>query len=711
MDVIYKNKKLTLSEMQQIAKKRGGECLSKVYVNVVTPLEWKCSEGHKWKSTPHNIKRGRWCPVCGRYKKRRYKTKYSIIDMRRIAEERGGKCLSKEFINVNTHLVWECKKGHQWKARPTQVISGSWCPLCVYEGRKRTIEEMQQIAKERGGKCLSIKYININTKLLWECSEGHKWEAVPYNIISSKNWCPVCRRKYVATDNPSGYTIEDMQNFAAQRGGSCLSKKYMGSHYKLKWRCERGHEWESRPTTMLSGGWCPICSREKRADSSRKYSIEDFKMIAKERHGECLSTEFTNSDLKLKWRCNKGHEWEASGRAIINGQWCPMCRTYKREEICRNILEYYFEKKFPKKRPKWLINSKGNIMELDGYNEELEIAFEHQGIQHYKKAEFFNREKDFASQIISDREKRKRCFDKGIVLLEIPYFIPIEELERYILNTCDEMSLERKRKRKMTRDEILNIYSPKETEQLRKIAIERGGELLSMAYVTATIPLIWRCSKGHEWKATPQMVKRGTWCPICGNDVRRGNIEECREWARKRGGECLSEKYLNSIEKMEWKCKEGHTWSATFSQIKNENTWCPVCANIKRQLGLDKMKKIAFERGGECLSTEYLGIQKKLEWRCKRGHEWESAPKHIVADNAWCPVCAREATKKTIAEMKEFAEKRGGECLSSEYKNINAHLLWRCSMGHEWKATPSNVLRGTWCPVCASERRKKGNRI
>ncbi len=708
MDSTYNNKKLTLSEMQQIAKERGGECLSEEYVNVITPLEWKCSEGHKWKSTPHNIKRGRWCPVCGRYKKRKYKTKYSIVDMREIAEERGGKCLSKEFLNSNTHLVWECKRGHRWNARPTQVISGSWCPFCVYEDRKRTIEEMQQIAKERGGKCLSTEYINIDTKLLWECSKGHKWEAIPYNIVSGRNWCPVCRKKYIATDNPSGYTIKDMQNIATQKGGKCLSKKYLGSHYKLTWRCKVGHEWESRPTTILSGGWCPICSIEKRANSSRKYSIKDFKIIAEERHGECLSTEFTNSDLKLRWRCNKGHEWEASGRAIINGQWCPMCRTYRREEICRNIIEYYFEKQFPKKRPKWLINSKGNIMELDGYNEELGVAFEHQGLQHYEETEFFNREKDLATQKKLDREKREKCLEKEVFLLEIPYLIPVEELEKYILNLCDENSLARKIKREMTRDEILNVYSPKETEELREIAKMRGGKLLSKVYVTATIPLVWRCSKGHEWKANPHMVRRGTWCPICGNDVRRGNIEECIQLARKMGGECLSTEYLNSYKKMKWKCKEGHIWFASFGQLKNENTWCSICSNKKRRLGLERMKELARERGGECLSTEYFGIGEKLKWRCKYGHEWNVAPKHIVADDSWCPVCAREGRKKTIEEMQQIAKDRGGKCLSKKYVGVNAHLLWKCKQGHKWKATPSNVLRGTWCPACALTQRKRG---
>ena len=39
-------------------------------------------------------------------------------------------------------------------------------------------------------------------------------------------------------------TIEQMQALAKKRGGVCLSKRYDGTHTKLRWRCAEGHEWE-----------------------------------------------------------------------------------------------------------------------------------------------------------------------------------------------------------------------------------------------------------------------------------------------------------------------------------------------------------------------------------------------------------------------------------------------------------------------------------
>jgi hypothetical protein len=54
----------TIKEMQEIARLRGGRCLSEKYVNNVTNLKWQCKEGHVWERTPMLILRGSWCPYC-----------------------------------------------------------------------------------------------------------------------------------------------------------------------------------------------------------------------------------------------------------------------------------------------------------------------------------------------------------------------------------------------------------------------------------------------------------------------------------------------------------------------------------------------------------------------------------------------------------------------------------------------------------------------
>jgi hypothetical protein len=296
--------------MQQIAKARGGKCLSKEYIDCRTKLKWRCKEGHEWEAIPISIKVGTWCPYCAK------KTKLTIEELQRIAEERGGKCLSKKYINNYTKLKWRCKEGHKWEAISTSIkYAKTWCPVCakkILEDKlKLTIEEMQQIAKARGGKCLSKEYIDCRTKLKWRCKEGHEWETTP-DSIKRGTWCPYCHKK-------AKLTIEDMQRIAEERGGECLSKEYIGSQTKLRWKCKEGHEWEARPVNTKRGSWCPYCAKKA------KLTIEELQKIAEGRGGICLSKKFIDYKTKLKWRCKEGHVWEAVPYNIKIGQWCPYC--------------------------------------------------------------------------------------------------------------------------------------------------------------------------------------------------------------------------------------------------------------------------------------------------------------------------------------------------------------------------------------------------
>lgn len=53
-----------------------------------------------------------------------------------------------------------------------------------------------------------------------------------------------------------------------------------------------------------------------------------------------------------------------------------------------------------------------------------------------------------------------------------------------------------------------------------------------------------------------------------------------------------------------------------------------------------------------------------------------------------------------LQEMHALAKSRGGECLSTEYKDIKTKMKWKCAFGHTWEATPRLHLTGHWCPQC-----------
>lgn len=58
------------------------------------------------------------------------------------------------------------------------------------------------------------------------------------------------------------WTIDDMRQAAAFRGGKCLSEEMTKGdiHTKLEWECQFGHRFKASPALILLGGhWCPEC--------------------------------------------------------------------------------------------------------------------------------------------------------------------------------------------------------------------------------------------------------------------------------------------------------------------------------------------------------------------------------------------------------------------------------------------------------------------
>ena len=111
----------------------------------------------------------------------------------------------------------------------------------------------------------------------------------------------------------------------------------------------------------------------------------------------------------------------------------------KPEQICKKILQRMFRKKFIRIKPEWLKNPETNRrLELDCYNEELGIALEYNGIQHYEWPNFTGQsEKQFQAQKRRDRFKIQRCRELGIRLLIIKYDVPVNRLEEEIFRQLD----------------------------------------------------------------------------------------------------------------------------------------------------------------------------------------------------------------------------------------------------------------------------------
>ena len=123
----------------------------------------------------------------------------------------------------------------------------------------------------------------------------------------------------------------------------------------------------------------------------------------------------------------------------------PPPKESKGELECRRVLQEIFKKPFYKSRPSFLNNpvTGGNFnLELDCYEPTLNIALEYNGIQHYKYIPYFHRNKEaFLNQKYRDDMKRRICKENGVLLIEVPYSVKIEDIKSYILSELNKNKL------------------------------------------------------------------------------------------------------------------------------------------------------------------------------------------------------------------------------------------------------------------------------
>lgn len=119
-------------------------------------------------------------------------------------------------------------------------------------------------------------------------------------------------------------------------------------------------------------------------------------------------------------------------------------KKWKREEMCRKVFESIYDVSFKSCRPNFLKNPEtGRNLELDGYNDNLKIAFEHNGRHHYEYPNTFHKTKqEFLYQRAKDEYKRERCDKIGIYLISIPYHIKTSNIRSFIISKLPKDNLE-----------------------------------------------------------------------------------------------------------------------------------------------------------------------------------------------------------------------------------------------------------------------------
>jgi hypothetical protein len=567
-------KRYTLEDMQQLARKRGGKCISNEYQGMNHHLNWRCGNGHEWAAIPSSIKAGHWCPRCYG------NNPFTITDLSKIAASRGGQVLSEKMDNRRSMLRWRCAEGHEWHTSAQNVMAGHWCPVCG-KSQPLSLETAMEAAITNGGRCLSESYVNARASLLWECKFGHRWRTSLYKIRSGQ-WCRICRTKQTAAKLQ--LTLDEVQKRARQKGGVCLATEYGGTAGTvLQFECVHQHRWWASPNT-IKRSWCPYCA-------GKIVSLDDIQCIARERGGRCMSERYTNDTTKLSWQCRYGHKWDATPGSVKQGTWCPECSSGLGERLCRAFFESLFQADFSRAYPAWMRLGGRSKLHLDGYNKELGIAFEHHGRYHFGVEGRYSKDATaLARRQQLDNLKASLCRTHEVRLIivpEIPTMLPVAKVREFVLARCAEAGIIVPHPNATTN--LMRAYAPDWWDYYNEMAVTRGGRLLSKHYMGAGTKHQWSCEEGHIWESVPNSVQQGTWCPFCRgiritDETKVTRLTELAEVAHARGGTCLATEYVSCNTKVYWQCGLGHGWQATPRNVMVNGSWCPYCWQARRGL-------------------------------------------------------------------------------------------------------------------------------
>ena len=245
----------------------------------------------------------------------------------------------------------------------------------------------------------------------------------------------------------------------------------------------------------------------------------------------------------------------------------------------------------------------------------------------------------------------------------------------------------------------------------------------------------WSCEKGHEWQAQIKSRVNGAGCPICAhkqvqagaNDLASLYPDLARQWHPTKNGTLTPADVVpGTRRKVWWICPKGHAYQASVSSRVN-GSGCPICAG-----------KIVVP-GDNDLASQYPDIarqwhptkngaltpahvapasNKKVWWRCERGHDYQAVISSRTQRGGGCPYCAN---KKVLAGFNDLATlypavakewhptKNGALTPQDVTPGSRKRVWWRCSAGHEWQAViySRTGSQCCGCPVCSGRTTAK----
>lgn len=287
-----------------------------------------------------------------------------------------------EWVGPNTSdkCRWRCPDcGHEWTtsiASRAGQLSG--CPKCarerITEGlrarshpdqgepsfadvRPDLTEEFVSCVSQPARSLKSLRPAS-NLRCRWRCRVcGHLYVASPADRLGGRG-CSMCGRAragLLRSRVPPERSLATLKpDLAAElievvdRADLSIADVSPGSNLRASWKCgECDHRWQASIASRAAGSGCPACGRLRTAAArslpEAGKSLADLhpilaaEMVANATNpGRNADQMRPNSHDRCRWRCARGHEWEAVLKnRTRNGVGCPICyRSSNSREGC-----------------------------------------------------------------------------------------------------------------------------------------------------------------------------------------------------------------------------------------------------------------------------------------------------------------------------------------------------------------------------------------
>lgn len=731
---------------------------------------WICDKGHKWKAAVYSRTVGCGCPICSGNQVLAGFNDFATLnpEASKFWDYQKNGDLRPDMVAPNSRKIvwWKCDKEHEWKASvASQNKNVNTCPYCSNKAILPGFNDLcttnplllKEWNTEKNGSLNPHKILpGSHQKVWWKCINNHEWQA-PVSRRVAGSGCPFCSGRIaikgkndLASTNPS---LAKEWNY--DKNGSLIPENVKaGSNKRVWWICDKGHEWQatinSRSFFQLG---CPYCSNKKIIPGFNDLSTV-APSLAKEwnydRNGDLKPTDIScGSGKKVWWICDKGHEWQAGVGDRYNGNGCPVC-SKAGSSMPEQGIAYYLSQHFEIEQ-----RTKISDKEVDIYLPCFNIGIEYDGAYYHQNLNK-DMKKDAVLQeagikLIRVKEYTSNCImkDGSICYLQDNmgknYEWALSELLKQLSeltgdNSFSLIDVNIKRDRLKIRERFsliqkTNSLEAKYPELIQQWNRSKNGILKPDMFSYGSKESVWWvCDKGHEWQASITNRIKGRGCPVCNNriiipginDLQTVNPTLAKEWDFEKNGKVKPNTIAPNARLNAWwicpKCK-GEYQSWVFNRARGIG--CPYCS-VPAKMVLKGYNDLAtkypqlieewdYSKNTDLKPDAILpGSNKKVWWKCKKGHEWEASVAHRVAGRK-CPYCAGkrvlkgyndlESCNPMLAKEWDF-EKNTGLTPEMVTSNSNRKVWWKCGKGHEWSATIYNRNKGAGCPYCYRELKK-----